>query len=112
MHLRRSPLDEAHGKFQLLPAYLHVYVPDTDALHAQPVRAGASSAIPPEDAPYGERAATVKDPCGNTWFLAAHFRHGPTMAARVNAPCPPRAVPRRMATFAMCPFPDSNTSFW
>lgn len=63
-------IDEAHGEFQPTPAYLHVYVPDTDAVYAQAVRAGATSVTPPQNAPYGDRTATVKDPFGNTWFLA------------------------------------------
>jgi hypothetical protein len=112
MHLRRCLLDEAHGKFQPIPALLHGYLPDTDALYAQAVGAGAISAIPPQNAPYGIRAITVKDPCGNQWFPVTHFRHGPTTAVRVNAPGPPRAVQRLMATFAMCSFPDSNTLSW
>lgn len=66
-------VDEAHGEFQPAPAYLHVYVPDTDALYAQALRAGATSVTPPANAPYGDRAATVKDPFGNTWFLATYL---------------------------------------
>jgi uncharacterized glyoxalase superfamily protein PhnB len=76
VHLRRSFLDEADGKFQAMPAHLHVYVPDTDALCAQAVRAGAISVIPPRNAPYGDRAATVKDPCGNTRCQATYFGTG------------------------------------
>jgi PhnB protein len=66
-------IDEAHGEFQPMPAYLHVYVPDTDAIYAQALRAGATGVTPPANAPYGDRAATVKDPFGNTWFLATYL---------------------------------------
>lgn len=66
-------LNEAYGEFQPMPAYLHVYVPDTDAIYAQAVRAGATGVTPPANAPYGDRAATVKDPFGNTWFLATYL---------------------------------------
>jgi uncharacterized glyoxalase superfamily protein PhnB len=69
-------IDEAHGEFQPMPAYLHVYVPDTDAIYAQAVRAGATGVTPPANAPYGDRAATVKDPFGNTWFLATYLGAG------------------------------------
>jgi PhnB protein len=55
------------------PAYLHVYVPDTDALYAQAVAAGAKSKTPPYTAPYGERSASIEDPFGNTWFLATYL---------------------------------------
>lgn len=65
-------IDEAQGDVLPEPAYLHVYVPDTDAIYAKAVRAGATSVTPPNDAPYGDRAATVKDPFGNTWFLATY----------------------------------------
>jgi PhnB protein len=69
-------IDEASGEFQPMPCYLHVYVPDTDALYAQALRAGATSVNPPADAPYGDRVAGVKDPFGNTWYLATYL--GPT----------------------------------
>jgi uncharacterized glyoxalase superfamily protein PhnB len=65
-------IDEAHDEFQPTPARLHVYVTDTDAVYAQAVRSGATGVTPPNDAPYGDRAATVKDPFGNTWFLATY----------------------------------------
>ncbi|HEY6386865.1 MAG TPA: VOC family protein [Candidatus Acidoferrum sp.] len=64
---------EAHGESQPSPHYLHVYVPDTDATYTQALAAGATSVTPPNDAPYGDRAATVKDPFGNTWFLATYL---------------------------------------
>lgn len=66
-------IDESQGDVRPAPAYLHVYVPDTDALYAQAVRAGAISVTPPNDAPYGDRVATVQDPFGNTWFLATYL---------------------------------------
>jgi PhnB protein len=69
-------IDEAQSEFQPTPAYLHVYVSDTDTIYAQAVRAGATSVTPPNDAPYGDRAAAVKDPFGNTWFLATYLGTG------------------------------------
>lgn len=66
-------IDEAHGEFQPTPFYLHVYVPDADALYAQALAAGAKSVTPPYTAPYGERSATITDPFGNTWFLATYL---------------------------------------
>jgi PhnB protein len=64
---------EAYGESQPSPHYLHVYLPDTDATYTQALAAGAMSVTPPNDAPYGDRAATVKDPFGNTWFLATYL---------------------------------------
>jgi len=69
-------IDEAQGAVQPTQSYLHVYVPDTDAVYAQALRAGATAVTPPNTAPYGDRAATVKDPFGNTWFLATHLGTG------------------------------------
>jgi PhnB protein len=66
-------IDEAYGEFQPTPCYLHVYVPDTDALYAQALRACAASTSPPTDAPYGDRIAGVKDPFGNTWYLTTYL---------------------------------------
>jgi len=66
-------LDEASGDSQLTESYLHVYVPDTDAVYAQALAAGAEGVNPPYTAPYGDRAAGVKDPFGNTWFLATYL---------------------------------------
>ena len=66
-------IDEAQGESQPTQSYLHVYVPDTDAVYAQALAAGATGVTPPSDAPYGDRAATVKDPFGNMWFLATYL---------------------------------------
>lgn len=63
---------EAHGEFQPMPCHLHVYVPDTDAVYAQALRAQATSIEAPKDAPYGDRAAGVKDAWGNSWFIATY----------------------------------------
>lgn len=66
-------IDEAHGEFQPKPCHLHVYVRDTDAVYAQALRAGATSIETPQDKPYGDRAAGVKDPFGNSWFIATYL---------------------------------------
>jgi PhnB protein len=63
-------IDEAHGEFQPMPCHLHVYVPDTDAAYARALQAGATSTDEPRNAPYGDRAAGVKDAWGNSWFIA------------------------------------------
>ncbi len=65
-------IDEAHAAYQPKPCHLHVYVPDTDATYQQALRAGATSIEPPRDAPYGDRAAGVKDRFGNSWFIATY----------------------------------------
>jgi uncharacterized glyoxalase superfamily protein PhnB len=66
-------IDEAHGEFQPMPCHLHVYVPDTDAVYTQALRAGATSIETPQVKPYGDRAAGVKDGWGNSWFIATYL---------------------------------------
>lgn len=66
-------IDEAQGDVQPTQSYLHVYVPDTDALFAQALAAGAEGVQAPYTAPYGDRASTIADPFGNTWFIATYL---------------------------------------
>ncbi len=66
-------VNEAHGEAQPRPCYLHVYVPDADALYAQALKAGGIAVEPPSDKPYGERSAAVRDPFGNTWYVATYL---------------------------------------
>jgi PhnB protein len=53
-----------------LPAALHVYVPDTDAVYRRALEAGATSIQAPADQNYGERSASVKDAASNHWYIA------------------------------------------
>lgn len=52
------------------PAFIMVYVDDTDAAFARAVAAGATAREKPEDMPWGDRRATVRDGWGNTWQIA------------------------------------------
>lgn len=70
-------LSEAHGEYQPSACHMHLYVPDTDAVYAQALRAGATVIEAPSDKPYGDRSAGVKDPWGNSWFIATHIRDVP-----------------------------------
>jgi PhnB protein len=65
---------EAHGPWQPSQWHLHLYVPDTDAVYAQALRAGATTIEAPSDKPYGDRSAGVKDAWGNSWFIATHIK--------------------------------------
>jgi len=42
-------------------------------VYAQALRVGATSIETPQDKPYGDRAAGVKDAWGNSWFIATHL---------------------------------------
>lgn len=57
-----------------MPFLMHMYIPDVDAAYAAALAAGATTVRPLEDAPYGDRTATVLDPFGNLWSLATHVR--------------------------------------
>jgi PhnB protein len=61
-----------------MPAFLYLYVDDVDATYGRALKAGAVSLEEPEDLPYGDRRAMVKDPCGNDWQIATH--NGPSPA--------------------------------
>ncbi len=54
---------------------LFMYVEDVDALYQRAIQAGETSLMPPSNRGWGEgeelvRGAGVKDPSGNTWYLA------------------------------------------
>jgi len=51
---------------------LYLYVPNVDSVYQQAVRAGGNSIMEPTDMFYGDRSGSVKDPSGNTWFIATH----------------------------------------
>lgn len=51
---------------------IYVFVPDVDAAYERAIQAGATSIVRPEDKPYQERAAGVKDSFGNTWWIATY----------------------------------------
>jgi PhnB protein len=55
-----------------MPAFLYLYVDDVEATYRRALEAGAVSLEEPEDMPYGDRRAMVKDPCGNDWQIATH----------------------------------------
>ncbi len=53
-----------------MPCALQVYVPDTDAAYHRALKAGASSLLEPANQFYGDRTASVRDICGNNWYIA------------------------------------------
>ncbi len=53
-------------------AALHFYVPDVDATFRRAVDEGARTLFAPTDQFYGDRESGVKDPFGNTWYIATH----------------------------------------
>ncbi|HXN87439.1 MAG TPA: VOC family protein, partial [Candidatus Binataceae bacterium] len=63
-------MGEAHGPYQPMPPALHLYVADTDAVYRRALQLGATSIDEPQDQPYGDRYAGVKDPFDNVWYIA------------------------------------------
>ena len=57
------------------PAFLYVYVDDTDVTYRRAMEVGAVSLEEPLDTPYGDRRAMVRDPFGNV-FQIAHTKGG------------------------------------
>jgi len=52
---------------------MFVYVEDVDSVYKRAVRAGATSEREPTNEFWGDRAAKLKDPFGNTWWIATHM---------------------------------------
>ena len=55
-----------------MPAFLYVYVDDTDSTYKRAVAVDAVSLEEPADMPYGDRRAIVRDAWGNIWQIATH----------------------------------------
>ena len=55
------------------PAVLYLYVDDADARFQRAGEAGAEVIMEPVDQFYGDRQGAVKDPCGNSWYIATHI---------------------------------------
>jgi PhnB protein len=56
-----------------MPMNLHVYVDDVDGTYQRAIAAGGVSVREPETTFYGDRSAGVRDPGGNSWWLACHI---------------------------------------
>jgi PhnB protein len=57
------------------PVSIHLYVPDVDDVYRRAIAAGATAERAPEDQFYGDRAATIRDPWGHSWFLATRIEN-------------------------------------
>jgi PhnB protein len=51
---------------------LYIYVPNVDSVYQQAIKAGGSNVMEPMDMFYGDRSGGVRDPSGNSWFIATH----------------------------------------
>jgi PhnB protein len=63
------------GDFPAFPAWMHVYVPDVDATYQRALEAGGVSVQEPnQNEGEVDRRGGVKDPAGNTWWIATQVR--------------------------------------
>ena len=51
---------------------IYIYVPDVDATYKRALNLGAKSVREPSDQTWGDRVGGIKDPSGNTWWIATH----------------------------------------
>jgi PhnB protein len=64
-------IGDAGGDWPAIPAFLHVYVDDVDATYRRALEAGGVSVLAPERKDGDpDRRGGVKDPAGNTWWIA------------------------------------------
>jgi PhnB protein len=63
---------EATEQWPAMPAAFYLYVLDTDATYRRGLEAGATSLMEPADQFYGDRNAGLRDPVGNSWWIATH----------------------------------------
>jgi PhnB protein len=65
-------LADASTPGDVMPAMLHLYVEDSDALYKRAIERGAASLREPKTEFYGDRMAGVQDALGNKWYFATH----------------------------------------
>lgn len=63
---------EAQGEWQPMPTGIHFYVEDCHAMYERALAAGGESLWPVAAQAYGEVSGGVKDPFGNSWFIATY----------------------------------------
>ena len=68
----RIMIAEENEMAKATPSSLYLYVPNVDGVFQQAVKAGGSTIMEPMDMFYGDRSGGVKDPSGNSWYIATH----------------------------------------
>jgi len=56
------------------PVSVLLYVEEVDEVFKQAVSAGAKAVRPPQDMFYGDRASTITDPFGHSWYIHTHVK--------------------------------------
>jgi uncharacterized glyoxalase superfamily protein PhnB len=70
-------LGEASGPWPPQTCSIYLYLSNCDGVYAQALTAGGTSIQEPKTQFYGDRHGAVKDPCGNTWWLATRVEDVP-----------------------------------
>jgi len=65
-------MGEATPGYESTSSAFYLRVDDADAAYQRALKAGLTSMEAPQDKPWGDRMAHVKDAVGNSWFIAAH----------------------------------------
>jgi PhnB protein len=65
-------LGQASPEWKAMPAMIHLYVSDCDAMFSSAIAAGATSVREPRTEFYGDRSGGVRDVNGNQWWMATH----------------------------------------
>ncbi|MCC8981240.1 VOC family protein [Bradyrhizobium acaciae] len=65
-------ISDGGGVREAMPAFLYVYVQNTDETYRRAVAAGAESIETPADTPYCDRRAMVRDSWANVWQIATY----------------------------------------
>ena len=68
----RIMLAEENEMARATTSTLYLYVANVDAVYQQAVKAGGKTIMEPMDMFYGDRSGGVKDPSGNSWYIATH----------------------------------------
>lgn len=55
------------------PVGIHLYIKDVDAVIERAVAAGAKLTRPVENMFYGDRAGSIVDPFGHSWYVSTHI---------------------------------------
>ncbi len=67
-------LGDAGSNWPAVPAHLHVYVEDVDSVYERALKAGGVSVQAPQrKGEDPDRRGGVKDPAGNTWWIATQM---------------------------------------
>jgi uncharacterized glyoxalase superfamily protein PhnB len=85
----RVMIAEENEMAKATPSSLYLYVPNVDSVYQQAIKAGGKTVMEPTDMFYGDRSGGVKDPSGNSWFIATH-----------KEDVPPQELAKRAEAFA------------